>query len=249
MLRSFWCFVSGLGRHGWAVFVFVFLDLLDAYQKVAPYLPKEMQGYDVPDVIFWPIVGLWVAWAAFRTFHEQYMLAEKAKPKFKLDGITIEKQLTTKQGALPVPHVRGGLSLGGVWANFIKLSVRNTGIETIHSCKVWVYQIERIGKNGDVKRGPDGMTSLMLLWSGTNIPTIDLDHNNPKDVPILYSNQNSDELAFWMTPTPNNILGFFKEPGIYRVFLRATGQDVPSLEATAEIDWTGKWDELTAKLI
>ena len=125
MLKSLYLFSLGILKYGWLFFVLVFLDIADVFEKfIKPHLPDKWQEITMSPVIFWPIVGLGIFWAAFMTYHE--LRSKSANYEPGIDGRLRELH---KNGAL---LNKNDFKSHESWFNEVRDYVSNTLPELVH---------------------------------------------------------------------------------------------------------------------
>lgn len=230
----------------------ILLDPFDLYDNyIKKWLPEDSR-LDIVSTISGSWFGptaliILLFWASFLTFNEMRRKSENRINK-------LNEMVAQKIEVISVVIEQQGISTNDrsiiLQGKFIKLAVRNIGISTIHSCRAWICGISYIEiEEGNPINWPIGMTDIQLEWSGRDVFELDLPHKKITYISILHSKERHTELSFWKIPTPNNMFGFFKKPGIYTIDLQITGENVPTEDARIEIKWTGEWDKVQADIL
>ena len=127
---------------------------------------------------------------------------------------------------------------------FCHVMVRSAGRTPARNCRGRVLEIGVRRADGSVAPAPEFLAPTFLKWAREpdfGPRDVEADHPRPLDLCFALASA-PDQLRFFAPPSPSGVLIF--PPGVYRVRLQVTADEMRAAEGVFRVDFTHGWDRI-----
>ena len=132
----------------------------------------------------------------------------------------------------------------GAAGYFCHVMVRNAGAATARNCRGRLFEVGVRRADGSTAPAPEFPGPTLLKWARElDFGPRDVEADRPRPLDLCFALAAApDQLRFPAPPSPSGVLIF--PPGVYRVRLRVTADDMRAVDATFRIDFTHGWNRI-----
>jgi len=132
----------------------------------------------------------------------------------------------------------------GAAGYFCHVMVRTAGPATARNCRGRLFEVGVRRADGSIGPAPEFPGPTLLKWARElDFGPRDLEADRPRPLDLCFALAAvPDQLRFPAPPSPSGVLIF--PPGVYRVKLGVTADDMRAADAAFRIDFTRGWDRI-----
>ena len=139
---------------------------------------------------------------------------------------------------------RDVVDAGGVPGYFCHLMVRSAGPATARNCRGRVLEVGVRRPDGSTAPAPELPGPTFLKWAREpDFGPRDVEVDRPRPLDLCFALASTPaQLRFFAPPSPSGVLIF--PPGVYRVKVEVTADDMRPAYGVFAIDFTQGWDRI-----
>ena len=132
----------------------------------------------------------------------------------------------------------------GAAGYFCHVMVRTASRATARNCRGRLFEVGVRKADGSIAPAPEFLGPTLLKWAReADFGPRDVEADRPRRLDLCFALAAApDQLRFPAPPNPSGVLIF--PPGVYRVRLRVTADDMRPADATFRVDFTRGWNRI-----
>ncbi len=132
----------------------------------------------------------------------------------------------------------------GASGYFCHVMVRNAGSATARNCRGRLLELSVRHADGSTSTTPEFLAPMFLKWAREpDFAPRDVESGRPRPLDLCFALASTpDQLRFFAPPSPSGVL--ILPPGVYRVRLQVTADDMRDAQGVFRVDFTRGWDRI-----
>lgn len=162
----------------------------------------------------------------------------------RIRGFTRTAGLRVYFDAAATYLTRDVVDAGGAPGYFCHLMVRSASHATARNCRGRVLEVGVERPDGSTAPAPEFPAPTFLKWAREpDFGPRDLEADHPRPLDLCFALASAPaQLRFFAPPSPSGVLIF--PPGVYRVKVEVTADDMRPAHGLFRIDFTQGWDRI-----